>query len=762
MSKGCLSWASALISAAALVASSGVMAEEVPSLKDSRLVSVYAETPADLDVVKPLATTFMNCTLGIDRMNEWVIPAANMPALQATGLDYIVRHQDVQALVDAERMALAAAGRGWFDTYHRYDEIVTFMDDLAASYPMLVSSKFSIGQSIQGREIYGMTITAPTDNMKSQVVFNGAQHAREWISPATVLYVADQLCQNYGSDPQVEDMLTRLEFVFVPVVNPDGYEYSHTSYRLWRKNRRNNGDGTYGVDLNRNWSVGWGGPGSDGYTSSDIYRGTAPFSEPETTALSNYILSLSDVVVHIDWHSYGQLILRPYSYDYVVAPEPDNTIMSDIGAAMRDAIYGVHGTSYDNGPGYGLYLASGIACDWGYDEGGGYAYTIELRDTGFYGFELPPIQIIPTGEECWEAVKVLAEYVTVQIKLDVPSGVPGLIEPDTPTPVLVQITEINGEYQTGTALAYSRVSGGNWSAAAMTPLGNGQFEALLPATDCGDTLEFYFEAQATNGEFVTLPAGAPDSFYDATALPLDVVLYDELETDQYGWSVGAPDDDASTGTWGRMDPQPTDAQPGDDHTPTGTDCYVTDGRAGSGIGTYDVDDGKTTLYSPIFDASAGDASISYWRWYSNDQGSSPNADVFVVDISDDAGATWQNVETVGPSGEGTSGGWFKHAFNLSDISGVSPSATMLMRFIASDENSGSIVEAAIDDFEVQVIQDCPGCPEDLTGDGYIDQSDLGELLASYGQDDGGDIDGDGDTDQADLGALLALYNQPCP
>jgi hypothetical protein len=311
-------------------------------------------------------------------------------------------------------------------------------------------------------------------------------------------------------------------------------------------------------------------------------------------------------------------------------------------------------------------------------------------------------------------------------------------------------------------MLYSRPSGGVWSASAMTPLGGDLFEATLPATPCGQTLEFYFEAQATNGEVVTLPADAPDGFYDADVLPVDTILYDELETDQFGWSVGAPDDDATTGVWNRMDPQGTAAQPEDDHTPGGTDCYVTDGRSGGGLGDYDIDDGKTTLYSPLFDASAGDAEISYWRWYSNDEGASPNADVFVVDISDDGGSTWYNVETVGPSGQGTSGGWFQHSFNLSDIPGLTGTGNMLMRFVASDEGQGSIVEAAIDDFEVQVVQDCPGCPEDLTGDGFVDQADLGALLSSYGQDDGGDIDGDGDTDQADLGALLGLFNQPCP
>ncbi|MFG0252894.1 MAG: M14 family zinc carboxypeptidase, partial [Phycisphaerales bacterium JB038] len=252
MSKGVRPWASITLAATLLTGVAGpTVAEEIPNLKGSRLVSIYAETPADLQAAEQLSTTFLNCELGLNARNEWVVPVENMPALAASGLDYFVRHNDMQALIDAERKAIEAAkGRGWFDTYHRYDEINSFMDDLVTAYPTLVS-KYSIGQSIQGRDIYGMTVTSPTDNIKTKVVFDGGQHAREWISPATVLFIVNEMLTGYGNDPQVTDMLDRLEFFVVPLVNPDGYEYTHTNYRLWRKNRRNNGDGTFGVDLNR-------------------------------------------------------------------------------------------------------------------------------------------------------------------------------------------------------------------------------------------------------------------------------------------------------------------------------------------------------------------------------------------------------------------------------------------------------------------------------------------------------------------------------
>ena len=177
-------------------------------------------------------------------------------------------------------------------------------------------------------------------------------------------------------------------------------------------------------------------------------------------------------------------------------------------------------------------------------------------------------------------------------------------------------------------------------------------------------------------------------------------------TDQ-GFTVGAVDDTATTGIWERVDPNGTSAQPEDDHSPnTGTSCYVTgQGAAGGQPGANDVDGGKTTLFSPVLDLSGfGEPWLGYWRWYSNDAGGGPGEDTFVVDLSNDGGSGWSNVETVGPTGPGTGGGWLFHAFRVSDV--LAPTAQMQLRFVASDLGSGSLVEAAIDDL---VLIDCASC-----------------------------------------------------
>src|SRR5690606_2987818 len=137
---------------------------------------------------------------------------------------------------------------------------------------------------IQGREIFEVKITGPGGGSKPKVVLNGCQHAREWLSPMSVCWAAEQLALGDGVDGQITALLDSVEVHLIPVVNPDGYEFSHDLSRYWRKNRRNNGDGTFGVDLNRNWAYQFGGASSSGSGSSEEYRGTAAFSEPETAA----------------------------------------------------------------------------------------------------------------------------------------------------------------------------------------------------------------------------------------------------------------------------------------------------------------------------------------------------------------------------------------------------------------------------------------------------------------------------------------------
>ena len=218
-----------------------------------------------------------------------------------------------------------------------------------------------------------------------------------------------------------------------------------------------------------------------------------------------------------------------------------------------------------------------------------------------------------------------------------------------------------------------------------------------------------------------------------------VVVFEDFETDT-GWTVGADSDTATRGQWEWVDPNGTEAQTEHDHTPgDGSMCYVTgQGAPGADVGDFDVDGGTTSLISPPY-LLCGDAVIEYWRWYSNDAGNAPHMDIFVVEVSDDNGDTWVNVETVGPAGEETSAGWFQHAFRLSDF--VNPSPDVRLRFIADDAPPGSVIEAAIDDLTITAdtcILDCnrncvpddediaDGTAEDCNGNGYPDACDIAD------------------------------------
>jgi len=179
----------------------------------------------------------------------------------------------------------------------------------------------------------------------------------------------------------------------------------------------------------------------------------------------------------------------------------------------------------------------------------------------------------------------------------------------------------------------------------------------------------------------------------------------DLESNQ-GFVVGAVGDTATTGIWVQLDPVGTIAQPEDDHTPgSGAICFVTGA-------TSDVGGGRTTLTSPDLDLSGSvDPWVGYWRWFSNSTGGDPSFDKLVIDASSDGGQNWFNVETIGPTGAGTGGGWIYHVFRVADV--VPTGNDLRLRFVASDFITATVVEAAIDDI---VLIDCASCAVSAPGE----------------------------------------------
>jgi carboxypeptidase A4 len=227
-------------------------------------------------------------------------------------------------------------------------------------------------------------------------------HAREWIAVMVGTCVADRLVRGYDHDPRVRRLVDATELVVVPVANPDGYEHSWRRDRYWRKNRR---DG-HGVDLNRNFGVAWGGEGSSGKTASQVYRGEAPFSEPEAEAL-RALIEREGLAAHVDFHSYGQLLLHPWSHTR--ERSRDHRRLAGLADSMVKAIAAAHGERYRPMSGESLYPASGTLMDWAYGTHGVASFVIELRPRGGTGFVLPPDQIVPTCDEGLAAVLALGE-----------------------------------------------------------------------------------------------------------------------------------------------------------------------------------------------------------------------------------------------------------------------------------------------------------------------------------------------------------------
>ncbi len=344
-----------------------------------------------------------------------------------------------------------------------------------------------------------------------------------------------------------------------------------------------------------------------------------------------------------------------------------------------------------------------------------------------------------------------------------PNGRPDMITPGQETSVRVDVSADTGTPVPGTGWLHYSINGGGYYVTAMEIVGTNQYNAVLPACACGDTLDWYVSVEESGGQRVSDPRQAPAEHYSALAAADQTIVFeDDFETDK-GWEVYAG---ADTGNWERADPEEVDydggvSQPGDDHTPNGTKCYVTDGRDSwwEGAGAYDVDGGPSRLTSPAFDLDGLDATVSYWRWYHI---STELDDELVVQVSNDNGATWTTVETVDHHVE-----WTYVEWKVSDY--VTPTSQVRVRFVVDDTPNNSLVEALVDDFAVQAIDCNATCDEDLDGDGTIGIGDLSILLASYGLCQGdanyngaADLSGDGCVDLIDLSALLAVYGNPCP
>jgi hypothetical protein len=316
------------------------------SYAGQQVVRLTAQTAEEVELIQNMNLDVWNCFgPGIGTFDVRVTPK-QLAQLADSGVLFEVVIEDVQKLVDLERRSIAraalSANGDWFQNFKSYQDISDRLDFLAQSFPDLAEVTV-IGQSVEGRDIRMIRVTGPDAegnprDGRPAFVIEGTQHAREWIAPMTVMFAADRLVQQYGLDPRIQSAMDGVDFYLVPDMNPDGYDYTWTRERFWRKNRRpNEGSTCQGIDLNRNWEVGWGGTGSSNDPCSDVFHGPQAWSEPEVAAVRDLTRSLSARLgAYLDFHSFGQLVLSPWQY--TTTPPADADFLNGYGQLISEAI----------------------------------------------------------------------------------------------------------------------------------------------------------------------------------------------------------------------------------------------------------------------------------------------------------------------------------------------------------------------------------------------------------------------------------------
>lgn len=583
----------------------------------------------------------------------------HLTILEENGYAYEIIHENL------ERFYADRLGNRRLDDmggYHTLSEIQNELAQMHDNYPSITTDTFSIGQTLEGRPVYALKISdnPEVDESEPEVYYNSLIHAREPAAMEAVLYFMNHLLENYPADPEVQYLVDNREMYFVPCVNPDGYLYNETTNPngggMWRKNRRNNGDGTWGVDLNRNYDSAWGidNDGSSPYTSSETYRGTAPFSEPETQVQRDFINS-RQFVTEIDYHTYSNLILYPWGTSYYDDDglTEDNDIFEMIADSMAYFIHSVNSVWYQTGtPWQTLYNTNGGSFDWEYEEQTAkpkiYAVTTEVGGStdGFWPSES---RILPLAQENLPANLFMARIAgelapqpydvnyAGQCEEEWNGDADGIIEPDEGFELTVDLKNVgmenlvnlHGQLFTTDPNASVVLSGADWP--------------TLTANQTGaNTTPFQVTVLSSAPQTFLLPMSlelTSDGGLDTT-VPLTcyigiISLADDVESGIGGWTSG-----------GAVDLWHISSRRSDSPTHSWYCGY-------DGTGQYD-NDMNCCLLSDTLILPAG-AHLEFDHWYELED----SWDYGYVNVNTGSGWT-----ALGSPLTGSSGGWIHEDFDL--------------------------------------------------------------------------------------------------
>lgn len=639
-------------------------------------------------------------------------------ALRAEGVPVEVEIDDLGAFY-TERLQTGARGGGNFGIFHTYSETVTELNDLHAEYPAITTAPQSIGTSGEGRTIWAIKVSDQpnVDENEAEVLFDGVHHAREIMTVEVNLAFARYLCENYGSDPAATQIVNSREVWFVPIVNTDGFAYNEQTNPggggLWRKNRRNNGGGCFGVDPNRNYPYEWNGSGSSTDPCNDTYRGPSPGSEPEIQALTNFI-NAHDFVVWQSYHSVSAMVLFPWGYTF--DHTPDDATFRALAAEMAST------NGYQTGqPPEILYNVNGAAFDWGYGETSQhtkiFAFTTEIGGSGFWPLESERQGLIDENLHAnLYLCQIAGAYIDVLSLVITGGNGNGKLDPGETDSAVATIKNAGLlTPATNVRVVLSCDDPYVTLSDAVTVIGN--LGAGQTVTTNLDPFDLTVDPTCPNGRqvnlAVTVTADGGLSTSETTAFTVgtpSTVLSNDFELPANAWTID-PSQTTTAGAFVRVDPNPTSMQPGDDTTPApGVFAWITGQNSSEGVD--DVDNGVVASRSPAWNLSA----YSHVRMQLNyffgqrDPGDDA-ADFFRLDLSNNGGSSFPvNLLLKGDIASAPS--WTSLSVDLEDFLPLT-SQMMLRVQVADGVSTGDLIEGGLDDvvlYDMGAGNEPPGRP----------------------------------------------------
>ncbi|MFQ5507350.1 MAG: M14 family metallopeptidase, partial [Planctomycetota bacterium] len=351
------------------------------------------------------------------KLLEVIADDEDLRRLKSSGLDHEIVIRNLEDSIEKRlsryvfpRTLTPPLGQGAMGGHYTWAQVIAILDSFSKANPKICSAKASIGKSHQGRDLWMVKISdnVNVDENEPEVLFDAMHHAREPLSMETTLLFMDWLIDNYGKDSEATYLVDHRELYFVPVVNPDGYEYNRSIRSggggMWRKNRRVNNASSFGVDLNRNYPTGWSAPFGGNSTNplSNVYRGPKPLSEPEALALDNFAKSRS-FTLGCSAHTYGDILLRPWGYQRA---DPANLAQYRIVDAAATKQNGIRSGAASKI----LYIAAGTALDHYHAGHGMISYTPELGRSSEGGFWPNPTRTVSIARRHQHMFRTLARY----------------------------------------------------------------------------------------------------------------------------------------------------------------------------------------------------------------------------------------------------------------------------------------------------------------------------------------------------------------